>query len=154
MALLARPAVPLPELWGCEHYLAWFTFIYRNNRTPCGRGLGDQVLHGSRGPRSSLCLPSPFVIIVQHFWEKKSSISYSSKCTKKLSSNCNREKPTRCQVVPESARPCIIMHEYSSIMSFYTFYKYTKQVNIYSPIFSSKYFAVLLSQVLKRNLKE
>ena len=63
------PAVPLPKAWGCV-LSAWFTFVYRNNRTPCGRGHGVQVLHGSHGPRFLLCLPSPFVIIVYHILEK------------------------------------------------------------------------------------
>ena len=29
LSALPRPAVPLPAAWGCEHYLAWFTFVSR-----------------------------------------------------------------------------------------------------------------------------
>ena len=72
------PAVPLPKAQGCV-LSAWFTFVYRNNRTPCGRGHGVQVLHGSHGPRFSLCLPSPFVIIVYHILEKNARWNFAQK---------------------------------------------------------------------------
>ena len=38
--LIARPAVPLPEHWGCGS-IRLVHICIPHNRTPCGRGLGE-----------------------------------------------------------------------------------------------------------------
>ena len=68
---MARPAVPFPEPWGCEHYLAWFTFVYRITGLHAVGVMGER-LTDSRGSASFslVAFPSPFVIIVYHILGK------------------------------------------------------------------------------------
>lgn len=70
MKWLVLPS-PFPEPQGCEHYLAWFTFISRTTGLRATGVLGE-CLTDSRGSASFslVALPSPFVIIVYHILGK------------------------------------------------------------------------------------